>query len=295
MIINKLNVKNDKQKEQINELLDLYKTELELKGYSKNTIKTYLMFITQFMEFVQKKNKNLEEIDKKILKEFLLKTYKERKYKQKSAYNLILALKSFLRFLEKEDLISYLKLPKVPKSLPKALTKEEIKKLIQNCKNKKEKLVLLLLYSTGLRVSELANLKVEDIKLEESYLIVRGGKGKKDRIIPLSNKVKTLIEEYLKNRKKDSKYLINNKFGEKISTVYLEKMIREIGKRANIKVTCHMLRHSFATHILENGADIRVIQEILGHERLSTTQIYTKITTKYLKEIYTKFNPADNL
>jgi len=237
----------------------------------------------------------LEEIDKKLLKEFLLRIYKQKKYKQKSVYNLILALKSFLRFLEKDELAKTLKLPKIPKTLPKALSKEEIKKLLNNCKNEKEKLILLLLYSTGLRVSELANLKLEDVDLKEKFLIVRGGKGKKDRIVPLNDKIVELINSYLSSRKKNSEYLISNKFGNKISTVYLEKVIREIGKRIGIKVTCHMLRHSFATHMLENGADIRVIQEILGHERLSTTQIYTKITTKYLREVYSKFNPLTSL
>ncbi len=279
----------------LKEILELYITELEMNGFSKNTVKTYIMFINYFLSFLENKNKSLEELDRKILKEFLLKIYRQKKYKQKSVYNLILALKSFLRFLEREDLVKTLKLPKIPKSLPKALSKEEIKKMLNSCKNDKEKLIFLLLYSTGLRVSELANLKLEDINLKDKFLVVRGGKGKKDRIIPLNDKIIELINSYLKNRKKNSDYLINNKFGGKISTVYLEKIIREIGKRVGLKVTCHMLRHSFATHMLENGADIRVIQEILGHERLSTTQIYTKITTKYLKEVYSKFNPLTNL
>lgn len=279
----------------LKEILELYITELEMNGFSKNTVKTYIMFINYFLSFLENKNKSLEELDRKILKEFLLKIYRQKKYKQKSVYNLILALKSFLRFLEREDLVKTLKLPKIPKSLPKALSKEEIKKMLNSCKNDKEKLIFLLLYSTGLRVSELANLKLEDINLKDKFLVVRGGKGKKDRIIPLNDKIIELINSHLKNRKKNSDYLINNKFGGKISTVYLEKIIREIGKRVGLKVTCHMLRHSFATHMLENGADIRVIQEILGHERLSTTQIYTKITTKYLKEVYSKFNPLTNL
>lgn len=253
------------------------------------------MFIKYFLNFLIEKNKKIDEIDKFIIKEFLLQIYKQKKYKQKSVYNLILALKSFLRFLNKEEIIKTLKLPKVPKTLPKVLSKEEIRKLLKSCKNEREKLIFLLLYSTGLRVSELTNLTLEDIDLKNNFLVVRGGKGKKDRIVPLNKKIVDLIKNYLENRKSDSIYLINNKFGNKISTVYIEKMIREIGKRANIKVTCHMLRHSFATHMLENGADIRIIQEILGHEKLSTTQIYTKITTKYLKEIYDKFNPLNDI
>jgi integrase/recombinase XerD len=286
----------------VENILELYKSELEIQGYTKNTVKTYLFFIKEFLNFLNKKNLSFENLDKGVVKEFLLKSHSEKKYSIKSFYNLILALKSFLRFIEREDLALQLKLPKLPKSLPKALSKDEIRKLIKEAKNIRDKLIILLFYSTGLRVSELRNLNLNDINLEDKYLIVRQGKGRKDRVIPLSDKVVDLIKEYLKWREEkfkgknyEKEALFLNKSGRRISTVSLEKIVRNLGKKVGIKVTCHMLRHSFATHMLENGADIRVIQEILGHEKLSTTQIYTKVTTKYLKEVYLKYNPIKDL
>jgi len=286
----------------VESILELYKSELEIQGYTKNTVKTYLFFIKEFLNFLEKKGKNLDDLDKRLLKEFLLKSHSDKKYSIKSFYNLILALKSFLKFIEREDLLTQLKLPKLPKALPKALSKEEIKKLVNATENIRDKLIILLFYSTGLRVSELRNLNLTDINFEDKFLIVRQGKGRKDRVIPLSDKVIELIKEYLKWREEkfkdkniEKEALFLNKSGKRISTVSLEKIVRNLGKKVGIKVTCHMLRHSFATHMLENGADIRVIQEILGHEKLSTTQIYTKVTTKYLKEIYLKYNPLKDL
>ncbi|HIQ51510.1 MAG TPA: recombinase XerC [Nautiliaceae bacterium] len=286
----------------MSDVLELYKSELEIQGYTKNTVKTYLFFIKEFLEFLKKKKKGLGELDKALLKEFLLKSHSEKKYAIKSFYNLVLALKSFLKFIEREDLLIYLKLPKLPKSLPKALSKEEIKKLINSANNIRDKLIVLLFYSTGLRVSELRNLNLNDINLEDKFLIVKQGKGRKDRVIPLSDKIIDLIKEYLKWREErfkgkeiEKEAFFLNKNGRRISTVSLEKIVRNLGKKIGIKVTCHMLRHSFATHMLENGADIRVIQEILGHEKLSTTQIYTKVTTKYLREVYLKYNPLKDL
>ncbi|MEO2154263.1 MAG: site-specific tyrosine recombinase/integron integrase [Nanoarchaeota archaeon] len=285
----------------IKEILELYKSELEINGQTKKTIKTYSFFIEKFLLFLKEKNKDIYSIEKRDIKEFLLKTHSQKKYSSKTIYNMILALKSFLRFIEREDLAKELRLPRLPKPLPKALSKEEVKKLINQADNIRDKLLILLFYSTGLRVSEVRNLNINDINFEDKFLIVRRGKGQKDRVIPLPDKVIELLKEYLKWREENYKNIVDkealfiNKFGKRMSYEFIEKIIRTIGKKANIKVTCHMLRHSFATHMLENGADIRVIQEILGHEKLSTTQIYTKVTTRYLKEIYDKFNPLNDI
>jgi len=292
--------KEEKKSFNLEELLKLYKAELEIQGQTPRTIKTYTFFIKKFLEFLQKKGVDPYSLEKRHLKEFLLRTHAEKNYSIKSLYNLILALKSFLRFLEREDLVKSLKLPKLPKSLPKALTKEEIRRLIDAADNLRDKLIIILFYATGLRVSEMRNLNVEDINFEDEFLIVRQGKGRKDRVVPLPKKVIELLKQYLKwrdeyylNKKENALFL--NKNGKRMSYEYIEKIVRNVGKKAGIKVTCHMLRHSFATHMLENGADIRVIQEILGHEKLSTTQIYTKVTTKYLKEVYSKFNPIKEI
>ena len=300
MIEDLIDDKEEKKSFNLEELLKLYKAELEIQGQTPRTIKTYTFFIKKFLEFLQKKGVDPYSLEKRHLKEFLLRTHAEKNYSIKSLYNLILALKSFLRFLEREDLVKSLKLPKLPKSLPKALTKEEIRRLIDAADNLRDKLIIILFYATGLRVSEMRNLNVEDINFEDEFLIVRQGKGRKDRVVPLPRKVIELLKQYLKwrdeyylNKKENALFL--NKNGKRMSYEYIEKIVRNVGKKAGIKVTCHMLRHSFATHMLENGADIRVIQEILGHEKLSTTQIYTKVTTKYLKEVYSKFNPIKEI
>ena len=300
MIEDLIDDKEEKKSFNLEELLKLYKAELEIQGQTPRTIKTYTFFIKKFLEFLQKKGVDPYSLEKRHLKEFLLRTHAEKNYSIKSLYNLILALKSFLRFLEREDLVKSLKLPKLPKSLPKALTKEEIRRLIDAADNLRDKLIIILFYATGLRVSEMRNLNIEDINFEDEFLIVRQGKGRKDRVVPLPRKVIELLKQYLKwrdeyylNKKENALFL--NKNGKRMSYEYIEKIVRNVGKKAGIKVTCHMLRHSFATHMLENGADIRVIQEILGHEKLSTTQIYTKVTTKYLKEVYSKFNPIKEI
>ena len=157
---------------------------------------------------------------------------------------------------------------------------------------------MLLLYGSGLRVSELCNLKISDIDLRRSLIIVRGGKGAKDRIVPIPRALLKEIEDYLKMRNDNSEYLLveerrNKK--DKLSPKTVWYILDKYGKKAGIKVTPHMLRHSFATHMLENGIDIRVIQEILGHSNLSTTQIYTKVTVEHLRRAQEKARLIEGL
>ena len=157
---------------------------------------------------------------------------------------------------------------------------------------------MLLLYGSGLRVSELCNLKISDIDFKRSLIIVRGGKGAKDRIVPIPKALLKEIEDYLKMRNDNSEYLLveerrNKK--DKLSPKTVWYILDKYGKKAGIKVTPHMLRHSFATHMLENGIDIRVIQEILGHSNLSTTQIYTKVTVEHLRRAQEKAKLIESL
>ena len=193
-----------------------------------------------------------------------------------------------------------LKSPKVPRSLPKSLTKEDVKKLIKAVPptRKRDRLIILLLYGTGLRVSEVCNLKIEDIDFKRGILIVKGGKGAKDRVVPIPDFLLKEIEDYLKTREDGSEYLfveVRREKKDRISPKTVWYLLKKYGEKAGIRVTPHMLRHSFATHMLEKGVDIRVIQEILGHSNLSTTQIYTKVTVEHLKRAQEKARLVDEI
>ncbi len=225
---------------------------------------------------------------------------KKAGYSNKSLNLVVQALRAYFRFEGLEEEAEKLKPPKVPRSLPKALTKEEVRKLLSVISplRKRDRLIVLLLYGTGLRVSELCNLKIKDIDLDRGIAVVRGGKGAKDRMVPIPEPIIREIREYLAARKDGSEYLLveekrDNK--DKISPKTVWYLLNRYGKKAGIKVTPHMLRHSFATHMLENGVDIRVIQEILGHSNLSTTQIYTKVTVEHLKRAQKKAKLIEGL
>ena len=259
--------------------MDLKKLEVELKlrGFSKNTIEAYLRYNKKFLEYI-KDSKVSEEKIKEYLAELISKGL--------SAKSLNLVRAALLFYYN--QVLGYnfeVKTPKIEKKLPIVLTKNEIKKLLEYSTSKKSKLIIKTLYSTGLRVSELVNLKVNDI--QEGFIIVKKGKGNKQR--------KTIIDE---NLKKDllliaDKYVFHNK-GKPLTPRNIQKIISETAKRAGInkKVTPHVLRHSFATHLLESGTNIRVIQELLGHENLQTTQIYTHISEEELSKVK---NPLKNL
>jgi len=184
-----------------------------------------------------------------------------------------------------------IKTPKIPKKVPTVLTKDETKRLISSAKNPKHRLLIEILYSSGLRLSEITNLKINDLELEEGIGWVRGGKGSKDRMFILSKKVTSHLKSYLAKHKRE--YLFAGREG-KYSPRTIQKIVKEVASRAEINknVHPHVLRHSFATHLLEAGTDIRYIQALLGHANLSTTQIYTSVSTKKLKKIQ---SPLDSM
>ena len=205
------------------------------------------------------------------------------------------------KFLEFHDIyfLEEIKNPKRTKSLPKSLNEKEVQDLIsavdwqsEETPNKRrskirDKVILALLYSTGLRISELTGLISRDIDFEERTIRVRG-KGEKDRIVLFDEKTRDLLMEYLDLRQSDSEYLFVNRQDNKLSTRYVQIMIKKYADKAGIKkkVTPHVLRHSFATHLLKNGVDIRVIQQLLGHSSLATTQIYTSVDMDTIKILY---------
>jgi len=271
----------------MNEILEEYKAWLELQGKSKNTIKTYSIPIKKLLEFL-KKHEKIENIDinflreyikKEILLRFLINVKREKNLDSNSIRLYVRAISSFLKFIEREDLIKHLKAPKTDKRLPKYITYEEFQEILKVVKKKRDRLILLLLFYTGVRVSELVNLKKSDIILNEGFIRVYG-KGGKERIVPIPNFLIKELEEYLK--------VVNGEKLFDISTRQVERIVKKYAEKAGIKkkVTPHILRHSLATLLLTNGIDIRYIQEILGHSSISTTQIYTHITPMKLKEIY---------
>jgi integrase/recombinase XerD len=262
-------------------------TELKLRAFSPHTVNSYLYYNKQFLDFVKKKP---EEVNEDDIKNFIAKKLSE-KTSAKSIVLIRAALKFFYDEILKKNIVT-LKSPKVSRKLPIVLTKDEVKTLINSIKNEKHKLIVKLLYSSGLRLSELVNLKVGDLELDENMGWVRGGKGGKDRLFILSPKLSKELKEFVKNKKK-SDYLFIGRKG-KMSPRNVQKIVAIAGKKSGIgkRVHVHTLRHSFATHLLENGVDIRKIQELLGHSNLSTTQIYAHVSAEELKKVK---SPLDTL
>jgi integrase/recombinase XerD len=284
------------------EMMEDYLFELEIRNYSLNTIKTYKSIISNFHKFLQNEKELYDE--RMILRSF--KRYigylkRKRKVSQNYIYLVTVVLKKFFEFAE-IGVLKEVQTPKRTKSLPKSLNEDEVQKLINALDNyhtfesskpyavilrRRNKLILALLYSSGLRVSELVNLYTDSVDLRERTIRIRG-KGEKDRIVLFDDLTKSLIEEYLAQRNDDSDYLFINRCGNHLTPRYIQMMIKDYARLAGIrkKVTPHILRHSFATHLLKNGVDIRAIQQLLGHSNLSTTQIYTSVDMETLKNVY---------
>lgn len=258
-------------------------TELKLRGFSRQTSKMYLFYNTKFLDYMQKSPEDVTDDD---IKEFLA-----YKMSDDSLSNASVALiKASLKFFYTEMLgknLSLIKTPKASKKLPVILSRKEIKDLIANTVNQKHRLLIELLYSAGLRLSECINLKYSDLDLDEYIGWVRMGKGSKDRIFIISELFKHDLHEYMENTGSESKGLIFSVNGRKMSPRGIQHAIKVSAERAGIEkdVHVHTLRHSFATHLLENGVDIRKIQKLLGHSNLQTTQIYTQVSSEEIKKI----------
>jgi integrase/recombinase XerD len=265
------------------QILQKLRNELALRGSSQRTIDIYTYYNKKFLEFVSKDPAQVTETD---IKSYLVELL------QKNSKSSVALAKSALRFLYDEILqkkIVSFKTPKRDKSLPTILSKEEVKKLIDHSFGK-SKLLIKMLYSTGLRISECISLRTSDIELEQKIGWVRGGKGGKDRMFIISEQLLKDLSEYLPSVKD---WVFPSKTGH-IKPRNAQSIITRAAKKAGIskQVTPHKLRHSFATHLLEAGTDVRVIQELLGHSSLKTTQIYTKVSQEQLKKVK---SPLDNL
>ncbi len=267
------------------ETLNKLKSELKIRGFSPLTVRNYSFFVDKFLKRVEKNAEELNEDDAKL--------YLSELFDTKSKNTIMLAAASlkffYTEILKKE--FGNIKMPKKDKRLPEVLSKEEVKKMIEGADNEKSRLIISMLYSSGLRVSELVNLKIEDLNFGEKTGWVRKGKGSKDRLFAISEGLATELKEYL-SVKKEHKYLFSK--DKPLTTRNIQKIIKGIRTRAGVnkKVTPHTLRHSFATHLLEQGTDIRMIQSLLGHSSLNTTQVYTHISTDQIKKVK---NPLDGL
>jgi len=267
--------------------LQKLETELKLRAFSPQTVKSYLYWNSDLLKVIGKLPEQITEDD--------VKNYIAKKLSDGIEPKSIVLIRAALKFFYDEVLgknIVNLKSPKIAKKLPVVLTKEEVKQLIDSIKNKKHRLIVMLMYSSGLRLSELLNVKVDDLEFGEKIGWVRSGKGGKDRLFLLSDKLIEELKEYIQD-KKETDYVFTGRNG-RMSPRNVQKIIKKNARDAGIEkdVHPHILRHSIATHFLEDGVDIRKIQELLGHASLSTTQIYAHVSAEELKKIK---NPLDSL
>lgn len=289
------------------ELLEEFQTYLFIdRKYSKHTINAYIREVNRYLTYLEKNRIDIKTATKQQMKEYLT-FLKQEKLESRSVAHNISVIRTFYKFLliEKKidkDISDVLELPKLKKSLPTVLSLEEVDKLLDISLNNdfdyRNKAMLELLYATGLRVSELVSLELNDIDLENC--IVRTiGKGNKERIIPLGDYAMKYICTYVRKyrpsmmKNKTHNYIFVNNHGNRITRQGFFKIIKQLASSKNIKtpISPHTLRHSFATHLLEFGADLRSIQEMLGHSNISTTQIYTHVSNEHIKENYNMSHP----
>lgn len=279
-----------------------YMEYLEVEcGLAYNTILAYRTDLYSLSDFLQQFNlSELSEIQRIHINMYIKNLY-DNNYTPRSITREIASIKGFFKWLSINEYIKHnpalsVEQPKLPKRLPKVLSMNEITQLLSVSMSSLDKAVFELLYAAGLRVSELTDIQMNNIDLNLKYVRCIG-KGSKERIVPIGTKACNALKIYFKERdyilKKyniTSKYCFIKENGKKLSRQNVYAFIRDLGKNINKDISPHTIRHSFATHLLENGADLRVVQELLGHSDVSTTQLYTHISKKRLKEIYFSIN-----
>jgi site-specific recombinase XerD len=271
-------------------LLNQFYLFLKGKRYSQSTIQTYTFFIADFINFHTKIP--LKELSNRAVELFIETVFMERNYSVSSQRQFISALKIFTVFCPQTKIHNLsLERPKKSRILPSVLSQEEVLRIIQYTQNIKHRAILTLLYSCGLRIGELINLKLIDFHIDRKQLIVKKGKGRKDRYVSLADSFLPLLSNYYYSYK-PTIYFVEGQNGGKYSAESIRSFLRKSCKKAGIRkpVTPHTLRHSYATHLLENGVDLRYIQTLLGHSKPETTMIYTHVQRKDLMEIQ---NPLD--
>lgn len=278
------------------------------KGLSKNTIEAYSHGLSRFLNHLKEEGvQEVEEIRKFHVRGFLL-TLRKRNLSTRSIVRNLVVIRTFFRFLIQEGILEAtptenLESPEFAKTLPEILTLKEIEQLLeqpdlQTPRGKRDRAMLEMLYATGMRVSELTQLPIHQVNLEGGYVLLYG-KGSKERIVPLGVEAIKWVTLYLKESRgilakgKESPFLFINRSGKAMSRQRFWKSLKDYARRAGLRkrITPHLLRHSFASHLLEGGADLRSVQMMLGHVDISTTQIYTHVTGERLKKIHQRYHP----
>jgi integrase/recombinase XerD len=278
------------------------------KGLSRNTIEAYSHGLTRFLNHLREKGvQEIREVGKFHIKGFLL-ALRGKNLNTKSIVRNLVAIRTFFRFLIQEGFlesnpVEELESPKVAKTLPEILTLKEIEQILeqpnlQTPLGTRDRAMLEMLYATGMRVSELTQLPIHQVNLEGGYVLLYG-KGSKERIVPLGTEAMKWITVYLKTARgilskgKENSSLFINRSGKGMSRQGFWKNLKDYARRAGLRkrITPHLIRHSFASHLLERGADLRSVQMMLGHADISTTQIYTHVTGERLKKVHKQYHP----
>lgn len=273
----------NKQKETTNNDIEKLQRELEIRNFSQKTVESYIGSVEKFLEFAKQEKLNQD----------LVKKYIQQEIKKKEPSTIshdIFAIQFFFANVLEQKI--YIPRPKKNKRIPEILTKEEIGKMINATENIKHKLILKILYGCGLRVSEVVNLKKECINFDEGLIHIKQAKGKKDRFVKIPSSLTSELKSYCNLLNKE--FLFPSNRGGKLTTATIQAAVEQSGKKAGItkEVYPHLLRHSFATHLIEQGTDLRIIQKLLGHSDIKTTQIYLTVSQQSIKNIK---SPLDSL
>lgn len=285
-------------KKHIENFKNYLKAEIDV---SPHTLRAYTNDLEEFLSFIDKKPKDIDNLD---IRSFLAVLH-QKKLKKTSIARKLATIRSFFKFLSREGYVKFnpaklVATPKIPKKLPRFLTVDEVFSLVdapagETFKATRDRAIFELLYSCGLRISELTSLDIGDLDIKESLIRVKG-KGRKERIVPVGAKALSSINNYLPERvsvKKRTEALFLNSRGGRLTQRSISRLMIEYSRTINLigQISPHVLRHTFATHMLHGGADLRTIQELLGHSSLSSTQIYTHVDNVHLAEVYDKAHP----
>ncbi len=291
------------------QMVDTYLLHLKVeRGLAKNTLDSYRRDLKKFVGYLRRNGINtLNEVDRRMIMSFMEDLHNQHRAPATISRNLA-AIRSFYSFLTQESLVkanptTELDAPKIPKRLPNVMTVSQVAILMEqpngnNAAGLRDKAMLELLYATGIRVSELVDLNLVDVNLEMGFLRCLG-KGSKERIVPMGKSAIEAIDAYLQKgrgkliRNSEDQAVFVNIHGGRLTRQGFWKILKKYVRQAGFQgdITPHTLRHSFATHLLENGADLRAVQEMLGHSDISTTQIYTRVTAIHLRDVYQQSHP----
>ncbi len=282
-----------KNQNPISDVPERFINHMILTNYSEKTINTYRSLVARFLQNWQ--SNRIRNLSHRQIKDFIFDTVHKNNYSHSFQNQLINAIKLYYKVMFNRSLTQWqIPRPKQEKKLPVVLAPQEISSIINAIRNQKHKLIIMTIYDTGMRVGEVVNLKVTDIHFSRNLIHIHGGKGNKDRIVPLSQSIESNVKKYLEVYR-PKEFLFEGNSGKH----YSPRSVQQILKRALIKAginknaTVHSLRHSFATHMLENGTDLRIIQELLGHSNLKTTEIYTHISSRNVLNVKSLLNDID--